>query len=165
MKKVPASLFVLLLITFILPFVTVSCQGKDIATFTELQLATGTTIESPNLGTGAVKKEKIAPDVRAMGALGAVVVGLVVSLSKLKWRYMGVMVFSLVGLACNMLLKAEIDNQLISKGSGMFQASYGVGFYGSLVLFLATIAAGWYLNRQEVSNSQDQRVLSTSSVQ
>ena len=55
-KKFSPAIFGIVLICFILPFVTVSCQGQKLATLTGIQLITGTTIKQPNM-TG--KKQRL----------------------------------------------------------------------------------------------------------
>lgn len=47
-KAIPAILG-LALICFFLPFVTVSCQGQKLMTFSGIQLVTGTTIQEPQM--------------------------------------------------------------------------------------------------------------------
>ncbi|MBM7866050.1 hypothetical protein GTO89_06155 [Heliobacterium gestii] len=148
-RKVSPALFGLILICFLLPFVTVSCQGHEVVTLTEMQFATGSTIESPDLMTGKNQSEKIDANPFATGALVVTVAGLAVCFVRLRSKHMLTAGLAVVGLALNLFLKNSIDNEILKKGSGMLQLSYGFGFYGSLLLYLAAIGAGVFLLRSD----------------
>ena len=48
-SKVSPALFVITTLCFLFPFVTVSCNGQKVATFSGVELATGTTVEQPQV--------------------------------------------------------------------------------------------------------------------
>ena len=68
-SKVSAALFIVTTICFLFPFFTVSCNGQKVATFSGVQMATGTTVERPQ-AFGSTQKERV--DAEPSAAIAAI---------------------------------------------------------------------------------------------
>jgi hypothetical protein len=66
-KKISPILFGVTLVCFLFPFVTVSCGGQKMASFSGAQLATGTSVDEPQM-FGPSQKKKVDPE--PLAALG-----------------------------------------------------------------------------------------------
>ena len=142
-RKLSPSAFVLALISFFLPFVAFSCQGQKVANFSGVQLATGTTIEQPQM-FGPPKSEKVNAEPLAVLALLSVLAG--AGLSFLKGKKGAVSSAALAGLGIILLgaLKSKVNGDALRQGGGAIQVNYQVGFYLVIVFLLAAIGAGVY---------------------
>lgn len=140
MTKISAALFGVALISFFLPFVDVSCQGQKMATFTGIQLVTGTTIEQPSMFGERHQNQKVDPEPLAILAFASAIVGL--GLSFLRGRKLAIVpaIAGVAGLVLLLLLKSKIDNEAMREGGGVLRAEYEVGFWLTFLLFIA--AAG-----------------------
>ncbi len=142
-RKLSPAAFVLALICFFLPFVTFSCQGQKIASFSGIQLATGTTVQQPQV-FGPPKSQKVGAEPLAVLALLSVLAG--AGLSFLKGKKGVVSSAGLAGLGVILLaaLKSKLDGDALRQGGGAIQVNYEAGFYLSLIFLLAAIGAGVY---------------------
>ncbi len=159
-KKISASMFALILICFFLPFMSLSCQGKDIVTMTGLQMATGVELANPaaslsgSLGgsvAAAAKTQKIAGSVPLGIAFVTAAAGLAATLL-LKDRFQQSLVpgvASGIGAIILLFVKSGTDSEVIKQGSGMIQVSYGIGFYLALLLFIANAGVNGYQFMEE----------------
>jgi hypothetical protein len=158
-KKISASMFALILICFFLPFMSLSCQGKDIVTMTGLQMATGVEIANPaatlggSLGNAAsaAKPQKIAGSVPMGIAFVTAAAGLAATLL-LKDRFQKSLVpgvASGIGAIILLFVKSGADSEVMKQGSGMIQVSYGIGFYLALLLFIANAGVNGYQFMEE----------------
>src|SRR5207245_11091900 len=84
-KNASRAIFVLALISFFLPFVTFSCQGQKVATFSGIQLMTGTTIQQPQM-FGSPKEQKMGAEPLAVLAFLCGIAGLAVSFFETRGR-------------------------------------------------------------------------------
>lgn len=132
-SKLSPAAYALALVCFLLPFVELSCQGQRLASFTGVQVATGTSVKEPQM-FGKPKERKIPPDLMVLGALGLSVLGLVLAL---KGGPSAAKPTGLVGIIATVLLlffKSRTDNSVLSEGGGMIQVQYGLGFWGATAL-------------------------------
>jgi hypothetical protein len=146
-SKISPALFVLCIVSFFFTFVTVSCQGRDVGSFTGMQLATGTTVEPPQL-FGSTQKQRIDPDPFAALALLCAVVGAAASLVGVRTA-IAPAISGLVGAVSLLIMKSRVDNEIMKHGEGMFQVSYGAGFALALLLMIAGVAWNGYLLSQK----------------
>ena len=142
-RKVSPAAFVLALICFFLPFVTFSCQGHEVASFSGVQLATGTTVKQPEM-FGPPKSQKVDPEPLAVFALLSVLAGVGVSLLKGKKGAMGSAALAVLGLNLLAALRSKLDGQAMNQAGGVIQVDYQAGYYLSLVFLLAAAGAGIY---------------------
>src|SRR3990172_8569279 len=103
-KKFSPAVFGLALLCFLLPFVSVSCQGQKIATFTGAQLVTGTTLEQPGRFGGQGEGRKIDREPIAIIALASGVLGLGFSFLRSKKSAIVPAVFGGIGLVTLLVL-------------------------------------------------------------
>lgn len=147
-KKLSPAVFGIALICFSLPWITVSCQGEKVATFTGIQLVTGTTVKEPQM-FGPPKERKVNGEVIAMLAFATVIAGLGIGFLKGKKGAIGSAVVGGVGTVLTLLLKSKLDNDILRETGGMLQVDYGAGFYLTLISFLSVIGINAYSIMQE----------------
>jgi hypothetical protein len=144
-KKISASMFALILVCFFLPFVTISCENRPIVQLSALELTTGKTVETPQFN-GQTKSQNIPGDAKAALVLVAAAAGIGTSLLKFRRSSLISAGVGAFGVLMLLALKSGIDSQLVDKGGGAtgFKADYGLGFWGSTLLFLSAIALNIY---------------------
>jgi membrane-bound ClpP family serine protease len=132
LKKFSPAVFGIILICFFLPWVNVTCQGQNAATFSGIQLVTGTTVQQQNQ---TIKSEPLAVAVLVLTILGLALSFLKDNKSSIIPGIIGVAAFILL-----LLLKSKIDasNQNI-------QVQYAIGFWLVLILLIGAIALNGYL--------------------
>jgi hypothetical protein len=142
-RKLSPAALVLALLCFFLPFVTFSCQGQKVASFSGIQLATGTTIRQPQV-FGQPKSEKVNAEPLAVLALLAVVAGVGLSFLKGKKGAVGSTALAVLGVIFLAALKSKLDGDALRQGGGAIQVDYGAGYYLSLVFLLAAVGTSIY---------------------
>jgi hypothetical protein len=138
--KVSPAIFAVSILCFFMPFVAVSCNGQRVATFTAAQLATGTTLEQPQMLGGPQKRKVNAEPLAAVAGLCAVL-GLCFSFLPGTRSAVAPALCGFVGVVALLLLKSKLDADILKSGGGAFQLEYGAGFTLALLLFIA--GAGW----------------------
>jgi hypothetical protein len=148
-SRVSPIIFVASALCFFLPFVTVSCGGQRVTSFSGLQLATGTTVQQPQM-FGTPRQQRVDPDpttaLAAMCTLGAVLFSLA-----------GVRIVPGVlggfGAVLLLITKARLDNQVQSKGGGLLQIQYEFGFVMAVLLLLTGTAWSIYRSSRHTAVS------------
>jgi hypothetical protein len=138
-SKVSPVLFIVTVLCFLLPFVTVSCNGTKVATLSGTDLAFGTTIEQPQIYGPSVKKRTDAEPVATIAfliAIAGIAVGFLAARVPLASAITGGL-----GVLFLLILMGKLSSDVGKQAQGVFQLDYGVGFIMALILFLA--AAGW----------------------
>jgi hypothetical protein len=146
-QKLSPAIFVLALICFFLPFVTFSCQGQKVTSLSGIQLVTGTTIQQPQM-FGPSQSQKMDPQPLALLAFVCGVLGLALSFAKGRARTVAPAVAGGIAAILLLAMKSSIDSDVLSKGSGVIQVNYDVGFYVVVLLLLATAALNVFLLMQ-----------------
>jgi hypothetical protein len=134
LKKFSPAVFGIIIICFMLPWVNLSCQGQNAATFSGLQLVTGTTVQQQNQ---EVKSEPLAVAVLVLTILGLALSFLKDKKSPIIPGIIGVAAFILL-----LLLKSKIDTDASNHS---IQVQYAIGFWLVLILFIGAIALNGYL--------------------
>lgn len=134
-------LFAGTLLCFFLPFVTVSCQGMKIYSFTGQQLATGTTMSQPQM-FGPPRTQKVEPNAFAAVAFLCSAAGVILCLVGRR-MIRPVAVVASVGSASLLAMKVQLDHEIQKQGMGAAENNYHFGFFMALLLMLAS--AGWSL--------------------
>lgn len=158
-KKISPAIYGLAFICFFLPFSHLSCQGEKIATFTGVQLVTGTTIESPEMFSKERENRQVEPEPLAILAFLCTFGG--AGLSLLIKGKRGTVVSAIIGglgLISLLFLKAKIDNEVLREGEGVLQVEYGIGFWLALLLFITAIGFNVFLFSQ-VKEETEQTVI------
>jgi hypothetical protein len=154
-KKLSPAIFGIALICFFLPFVNVSCQGQKVASYTGIQLVTGTTIEEPSM-FGQKQVREVSGEPLAILAFLSGIAGLGLSFLKSKKSAIGPAVVGIVGLISLLLLKSEMDDDILREGGGMLQIEYTAGFWLTFVLYLSAIGLNAFLfsqSKKEMKNA------------
>jgi hypothetical protein len=142
-RKLSPVVFVLALICFFLPFVTFSCQGQRVATFSGMQLVTGTTLQQPQ-AFGPPQQQKIDPEPLALLAALAALAGLAVSFLRGKRGAIPPAIAGGLGVVFMLALKSKLDGDVLRQGQGAIQVSYEAGFYAAVILFVGALLINGY---------------------
>ncbi len=142
-KKLSPAAFVLALVCFFLPFVTFSCQGQTVASFSGIQLATGTRIQQPQ-AFGPPKEHKVDAEPLATVALLSVLAALVLSFLRGKKWGVGSAALAALGVILLVALKSKLDGDALRQGGGVIQVSYGAGYYLCLAFLLSAVGTSIY---------------------
>jgi hypothetical protein len=135
MRKISPALFGMVLILFLLPWISVSCGGQKVFTFSGTDLSIGKTIEIPN-GFGKVTKQT-SRDWKASLALLSGLAGLVVSFVIKKERlrsnilmfasvFSGVMLFE---------MRNHLNSEILKQGGGIISIDFHFGFWAAMIIF------------------------------
>lgn len=149
MKRSTVSplIYIASLVAFLLPFFSVSCGGRKVATFTGVQLAVGTTLDEPQM-FGPAKKQSINPDPFAAAAALCALAGIVLSVTTAK-AARGAAIAGGAGAVSLLVMESRMNDQIASQGQGMLQISVESGFSLALVLLVAGAAWNVYVSYQQ----------------
>jgi hypothetical protein len=136
-SKVSPAIFILSILCFFFPFVTVSCGGHKIASATGVQLATGTTIEVPQ-AFGPSQAQKVAQEPFCAVAGLCAVIGFGVSFAGARAAIIPA-ISGVVGALSLLIVKSRIDGGMVKHGQGILQANYEIGFFLALLLMIAGV--------------------------
>lgn len=148
-------MFVLTLVCFFLPFITISCQDRDVITMTGVQMATGVEMAAPSslaessgIGglSGLSELKKIPGTLTAVLAFCAAAAGLTTTLllNNRQQRYLIPAISGAVGVLLLLWIKSSTDDSVLKQGSGMIKVNYGLGFWLALILFLGAAGLNGY---------------------
>jgi len=128
--------FGVIIVLFMMPFITVSCSNSKMLSFTGMDMVTGKKMEFNDPFTGkTARKEKLEPEMHTIIAFGCAVAGLLFSFATIKAaRFLNVISGACGGIML-ILLKNRVDEQIIKEGYGMFTVQYEVAYWISLILF------------------------------
>jgi zinc-ribbon domain len=146
-SKVSPVLFLVTVLCFLLPFVTVSCNGQKIATFSGTDLAFGTTINQPQAqqpfgfpqprrGSG----ERVKAEPVATMAFLCAIAGIGLSFLAIRLALVPAITGAL-GTLLLFALQLKLNDDISKRAQGAFQLDFQAGFILALLLFIA--AAGW----------------------
>ncbi|MGA2656531.1 MAG: hypothetical protein ABSH34_03330 [Verrucomicrobiota bacterium] len=148
-RQFRAAPFVLALLCFLLPFITISCQGVKAVSLTGLQLAAGTTIEQRDPITGQAHREKIPSETSVLLVLlcTAAAAGLCFASGR-----SGALLPAVAGAAGFLLMlvaKSHFDSQTLEQGRGVLAVGYEMGFILTCLLLLAGAGLCGFQYKQE----------------
>jgi len=137
-RKIALGIFLLAIIFFLMPWVSVSCAGQDIIQVSGLDMVTGSYDVPAGEELGDMPSES---EPFAIWALVAAAVGLIVSLFAWKIGYILRILSGLAGIGLLIALKTKISNDFTSQMSdemmGIVQVKYLIGYWLTLVAFAA----------------------------
>ena len=142
--------FGLILILFVMPFMTFSCGGMVNVPLSGTDLAFGTTLEMDN------KKQEISAEPLAGLALACAFFGLLVTMRGAGSERPIAVVLGLAGAVFLLLLKSKIDKEILKEGRGIVSVAYEFPFWAALVLFGVASAATAYTLRVATEKDPDQ---------
>ncbi len=144
-KNLSRVIFGIAFFCFFLPFLNVSCGGQKVATFTGIQLVTGTTIEQPSILGERKTAQRVSAEPLAIFGFLCAIVGFSVSFLKGRKSPVALAITGAAGSILLLLLKAKIDNDVLREGRGILQLSYDMGFWLAFFLFLSVAALNAFL--------------------
>ncbi len=154
MKQFSPAIFGLILICFFLPFMNLSCENRELISLTGVQVATGTTIQTPSF-LGQQLPQKIPAEPLASLALVSACVGLGTSFLRSNKNTIIPAAVGGIGAVLLLVIKAKVDDAILKQGQGIIKVNYGLGFWLSFLLFgTAAILNGWifYQNKKQIKD-------------
>lgn len=136
-KRISSGAFGLAILCFLLPFVSVSCSGQKIVTFTGLQLVTGTSFNEPKQHANQSKKIKAEPF--AVLALASGIIGIGFTFSRSKKSAATAAALGAIGLVMLLILQSNLRDALLKEG-GPLQLGIEIGYWLAALFYVA--AAG-----------------------
>ena len=148
-KKFSPVVFVIVLICFFLPFVTVSCGGEKMATLSGVQLITGTSVEGSGSSEDVfgTKKEtrKVDTEPLAIVALITTLAGLGLSFLKNRRSAIGPAIAGAATVIFLLLLKYKLDSDILTEGEGVLRMEYNFGFWLAFLFSIIAVALNLFL--------------------
>jgi hypothetical protein len=138
-SKVSPVLFIVTVLCFLLPFITVSCNGQKVATLSGTDLAFGTSIEQPQMFGRPIKQHTDAQPIATIAfliAIAGIAVGFLAARVPLASAITGGL-----GALFLLILMGKLSSDVGKQVQGVLQIEYGAGLIMALLLFIA--AAGW----------------------
>ena len=141
-SKVSPVIFILATLCFLLPFVTVSCNGQKMASLTGIQLATGTTVDQPQ-AFGPSQKKNVGAEPLATLALLCAIAGLGLSFLGIRLA-IAPAVSGAAGALFLLLLQSKLNSDMSKEVQGAFRLDWEMGFALALLFFVAGAAWNFY---------------------
>lgn len=137
MGKVSAGLLGLALLLFLLPWITVSCSGQRVFTFSGTDLAIGKNIEVPQAFSPPEKENtrEWKATIAFLVGIAGTLAGFLIKAERVK--KIALTVCGISGSVFLLLLKSKLDGEIIKQGAGMVTLDYRFGFWMSILLFFA----------------------------
>jgi hypothetical protein len=133
MRGVSSSLYLLILICFFLPFVSISCQKQEVVTVTGIDLATGKDLPDENILWSG--ERRVPPQPWAVAALGLALTGAAVGLLRRTAGAFWGILSGLSGMIFLFLLKNKMDGELVKYSKLLFTVEYEPWYWTALILF------------------------------
>ena len=131
LPKISSGLFGLIILSFLLPWCTVSCNHMQVVSFTGMDLSVGKEIPSGMFGETRKVQEALVVIAWLTGFLGVLtgflLKGKVVDALQAVWGWAGGV------LLC--VLKVKWDKEAMAQGGGAIIVDYHFGFWAALLLF------------------------------
>jgi len=144
------ALYGIIIICFFLPWVSVSCQGQPIITLSGFQLAKGTTFGQPGTGPQKIapqkETKKVNPEIFALLSVIVAAGGLASCFLKGKAGTILPAAGGILGVIFLVLMRFKLSRELskVGEGAGILQLEYGIGYYLTFLLFLASFVLNIY---------------------
>lgn len=132
-RRISIGAFALSILAFLLPFMSVSCQGQKFHTFSGRDLVMGADVESKDMFSGAKKTEHVPANPLAILALVAAVAGAAAAISnKTETPLAGIC--AAAGVALLLWLKSKLETDSINQTQGMVLVQPEFGFWAAVIL-------------------------------
>ncbi|HPS83124.1 MAG TPA: hypothetical protein PLA88_02325 [Bacteroidales bacterium] len=151
----PKVSFALIIICFLLPFVTVKCDKYEIARLNGIDMVTGYEV-----GADSDQPREFDPNLFILGSLVMAVAGLVMAFLKFKGNAIASLVVSVLGLAALVYFYFDIRQNIPTDGTVVIIISMGIGYYFSTIGFLLnSLFFGYQLSfKKEVFEAEIKKV-------
>jgi hypothetical protein len=154
-RAVRSAGFVVAAISFMMPFMTVSCSAAKL-TFTGIDLSIGRTIEEPQL-FGPAKEHRVPPEPLALAALAAAAAGAGVALVDRDPTRMASAALAAAGGLSLLGLKNKVDREAQQQAFGLITVSYELGYWIALSGYAAAFLINLKLRWPPVARRMSQR--------
>lgn len=144
MKHFSAGVFVLIALSFLLPFVAASCNGQRVVQLTGLELVTGTSVQTPS-SYGYASKRSVDPEPLAVIAFIAILAGIAFAFVKGRAGNILSVLAGAVGFISLLLLQSKLNSDAAREGASILQLDFLAGFWIALVLLLVSLTLNGYL--------------------
>jgi hypothetical protein len=134
-KHLRASVFGLVVVAFLLPFVIVSCPDHGSVKVTGIQLSAGTTIRGDKLSS-FTSDQYIKAQPFAYLALLCAFLGIAASLAKHRQAYLVTLAISLIGVVLLLLLKNQIGIIAVRLAKDDLRIRYDVGYWTAFSAYI-----------------------------
>lgn len=151
----PKVSFAVIIICFLLPFVTVKCDKYEIAKLNGIDLVTGYEV-----GVDTDQPQKFDPNIFILGSLIMAVAGLVMAFLKFRGNKIASLVVSFLGLASLVYFYFNIRQDIPSDGTIVIIISMGIGYYLTTIGFLLnSLYFGYQLSlKKEIIQAEAKKV-------
>lgn len=141
-KGIRIAPFVLGILCFLLPFIEVSCSGQKLASFTGLQLITGSELQSPMGG----EPQKYGLEPFALISMLCFVAGVVFALQVSKYVARNMVIISSASLISMFILKVRIDGAITKNSASIpITVNYLSGYWLACISGISGLLLGLYL--------------------
>ncbi len=142
--KLSPVLFVIVILSFFLPFLNISCGGNQVYSFSGFKTAFGTTV-TQDQGFGYSRSEKVNGDGVAVAVFAVAVLGLLLSFLKSSNGKIINAVISGAGSVLMIIFPIESSSRIFKEAPSYVQVSYGAGYYLALIFFILALAYNIYV--------------------
>jgi lysylphosphatidylglycerol synthetase-like protein (DUF2156 family) len=142
-RTVVLALFIVAILCFLLPWISLSCMGTTITTASGVNMVTGKQYDAPDMTTGGSSTNSMDTEPLAVAALAVAVVGIVVSLMKFKQAAIVRVLLGIAGVVLLIALKFKFDNKVNNEGQGVVQVNYLIGYWLTIIVFGLAAAANF----------------------
>jgi hypothetical protein len=155
MGRISPAFFIIVVISFLLPFVRITCDGQEMAKMTGLDLATGAEVKVPGMeeeageaeeGEVTIKPSDREPEPLAIAALACAIVGIVLGIATAKKAPILPGIMGIVGIVMLVLLRFSLEGDMgempTEEGMSGPQIEYMYGYWLAIAGFaLAAIVS------------------------
>lgn len=129
-KGLRVAPFVIALACFIMPFMSLSCQGSKLVTLTGVHLVTGSEMKDPVSG----EAKNIPPEPRAIVACLALCAGTVLALQRSGKVYAVAVVPAAIFILAMLVMKTRLDAEITKQAAGLpISIEYGRAYWVALL--------------------------------
>ncbi|HYH02360.1 MAG TPA: hypothetical protein VEC37_04620 [Bacillota bacterium] len=151
LKKISSSVYILIIILFFLPFVSVSCDNKEVTRLTGIQMVTGTAVTAGGLLWQ--EKQRIPPQPLAIASFSLAIVSLTLGFVRGGKLIAGLQTLLSSGAALSLyLLKTKLSEDVLRYPKMVFVINYLPCYWIALGLFILVAVmngAGFFMKRKD----------------
>lgn len=138
--KITSGIHLLILLSFLLPWVTISCESRTVASLSGIDFLTGKKIESKD-AFGQTETHYLPLSLYTITAAGLVFTCIVIGFFRAKTALAFVGILDFLTLALHWWFKIDLEQKILAEGNGLFQLHTEIGFWFVTLFLLAGI--GW----------------------
>jgi hypothetical protein len=137
MGKISTGMMGFALILFLLPWISLSCGGQKVFTFSGTDMAIGKTLETPQAFGKQVKQT--TREWKATLALIAGIIGTIAGFAAKEARVQQIVLTACSGIGgiSLFLLRNKLNTDIFKEAGGMVTIDYHFGFWAAMLLFFS----------------------------